>query len=237
MSTASLLAYARSQIGYTERPDNDTKYGRQFGMNRVPWCMMFVWCCHANSDNPGLVPHTASTREFFAKAKKGELGMKVQPASTTPRPGDTVLYDLGGIHKPVNHIGIVEKVLPGGGFIAIEGNASNRVARKDSNSPERKGRVVAFVRTRLAGAASRSGPPPFPGRNIKRGDSGPDVKRIQARLNHLAHGHHGVLGGQPLHVGGHFGPKTEAVVKVFQRHRGLQADGVVGPLTWKSLFG
>jgi peptidoglycan hydrolase-like protein with peptidoglycan-binding domain len=40
--------------------------------------------------------------------------------------------------------------------------------------------------------------------------------------------------GPDLHVDGNFGPKTEDATKVYQRSRGLDADGVVGYRTWYS---
>lgn len=51
--------------------------------------------------------------------------------------------------------------------------------------------------------------------------SGDSVKDLQRRLN--------------ITVDGAFGPKTLAAVKAFQTSRGLVADGVVGPYTWKAL--
>jgi peptidoglycan hydrolase-like protein with peptidoglycan-binding domain len=58
---------------------------------------------------------------------------------------------------------------------------------------------------------------------LSRGSSGTDVYNMQAEL--LALGYDvGPLDGQ-------FGPKTEAAVRAFQSHQGIQSDGVVGPQT------
>jgi Putative peptidoglycan binding domain/CHAP domain len=244
MSRQSLLQHARAQIGYVEQPVNRTKYGRQFGMDGVFWCMQFVWACFENSGNRGLVPKTASTRALFAAAKRGDIGMKFMPATGTPIPGDLVEFDMGG-PEPVNHIGIVERLLPDGRLVCIEGNTGGRgpdgernggmVARKNRS----RGQVVNFVRPRFAsdGGVPPPGRPRFPGTVIKRGAQGETVKRIQARLNAIGKGRHHVLGGKPIPVGGHFGPKTEMVVKVFQKNRGLLDDGEVGRDTWARLFG
>ena len=97
----------------------------------------------------------------------------------------------------------------------------------------------------LAGARSaspqgRSTPswpsPGFPSGGLRRGSSGEVVKWLQRGLNKIAGPHgHGVLGGKPLATDGVFGKQTEQVVKAFQAHRGLAADGVVGPKTWAKL--
>lgn len=66
---------------------------------------------------------------------------------------------------------------------------------------------------------------PKPGHaTIQRGSTGPDVELIQRFL--------GVVG--PGDAGyGTFGPATEAAVIRYQTMRGLVADGVVGPTTWR----
>lgn len=57
------------------------------------------------------------------------------------------------------------------------------------------------------------------------GHSGEHVKRLQQFLNKLAV----VVTG--LVVDGDFGPATKAAVQAFQRKAGIDADGIVGPIT------
>lgn len=56
---------------------------------------------------------------------------------------------------------------------------------------------------------------------IKLGSRGADVKTLQQKLN--------------LAVDGIFGPITDEAVRVFQRSKGLPADGIVGNKTWAAL--
>ena len=62
---------------------------------------------------------------------------------------------------------------------------------------------------------------------LKKGSSGPDVKTLQQRLNEL--------GFDPKGVDGTFGPGTHAAVVAFQKSKGLEADGKVGPNTLAAL--
>lgn len=89
----------------------------------------------------------------------------------------------------------------------------------------------------LAGArVAAVGRPALPAGGLQVGSSGPAVEWLQRRLNQIAGpAGHGVLGGRPLAVDGQFGDQTDRVVRVFQDHRQLSADGVVGPRTWALL--
>lgn len=61
---------------------------------------------------------------------------------------------------------------------------------------------------------------------IRRGSRGLDVSALQTLLKKH---------GSSVSVDGDFGPQTEAIVKTFQEHSGIHADGIVGPQTWKAL--
>lgn len=58
---------------------------------------------------------------------------------------------------------------------------------------------------------------------LKRGDKGPSVKELQFYLK--------------IQSDGNFGPGTEKAVKAWQKAHGLLDDGLVGPMTWKSILG
>lgn len=64
--------------------------------------------------------------------------------------------------------------------------------------------------------------------SFQRGDDGEEVLAIQKRLVEL-HYSVGTLDGD-------FGPATEKAIKSFQNAQGLEADGIVGPATYKALM-
>jgi peptidoglycan hydrolase-like protein with peptidoglycan-binding domain len=62
---------------------------------------------------------------------------------------------------------------------------------------------------------------------LKQGSKKPEVKDLQEALK--------ALGFAPGKVDGVFGTATEAAVKKFQASVGIDADGVVGPITWLNI--
>lgn len=123
MATAErVLSYARAELGKTESPagSNRTPYGKWFGLDGNPWCMMFVMWVFSQAGMP-LPCKTASCSALLNWYRKS------RPASVvkTPAAGDIVIYNFG-------HTGIVESV--GSGTItAIEGNTSPGTSGSQSN--------------------------------------------------------------------------------------------------------
>lgn len=77
---------------------------------------------------------------------------------------------------------------------------------------------------------------PYPGVETKRNSrASARVRQIQQRLAEL--GYKNSSGTRPLVVDGDFGNATDAAVRAFQSAAGLTVDGIVGPNTWKALFG
>jgi putative chitinase len=82
----------------------------------------------------------------------------------------------------------------------------------------------ALARTVAAGIAH--GQPAGARPVLRRGLQGEAVETLQRML---------AAAGYAVGIDGDFGPGTEAVVKAFQKAKGLGADGVVGPASWAKL--
>ncbi len=74
---------------------------------------------------------------------------------------------------------------------------------------------------------------PFPGRYLVRGSEGEDVRLLQEYINVIADS--GQEGISALPVTGYFGSATYNAVTALQRRYGIDANGVVGPLTWEEI--
>ena len=55
-----LIGVAMTQVGYTEGPNNDTKYGQWLGYPNLPWCASFIsWCAEQADISPRILARTA----------------------------------------------------------------------------------------------------------------------------------------------------------------------------------
>lgn len=70
----------------------------------------------------------------------------------------------------------------------------------------------------------------YPGKALKLGDSGSDVKVIQTQLNRIRKNYPAIH--QINNVNGEFNDATKNAVKEFQKIFNLTADGIVGKKTW-----
>ena len=143
-----VLNRARFETGYTEKNNNETKYGAWYGVNKQPWCAIFVSWCY---DKAGLVDKIAAeTKKGFAScdaglkwfAKKG----KIVPVGEAQE-GDIVFFQFDNDAQP-DHVGIVEKNMKRlKALKTIEGNTSpnNKGSQSNGGGVYQKKRSYATV--------------------------------------------------------------------------------------------
>lgn len=245
-SVASVLDIAAKQLGTKESPanSNHTKYGVWYGLDRNPWCAMFVsWVLHQAGFK--LVVQTS---KGFAWTPAGvawgkQNGRWIEPSAL--QPGDLIFFNFDNDAGP-EHVGFVERVVAPGHYQTIEGNTG---VGNDANGGEvmrrdRKGTIIlGGVRLPLTSKAKVPTKPAVPkgdgfrhptlgigaGTDKKfNGQGSPEVKHMQA----LLHRH-----GAVIVMDGMFGPATEKKLRAFQNVRfGRRGtDGVCGPQTWAAL--
>lgn len=147
MVTAKIiLDIARKELGNTEKPagSNQTKYGKWYGLDGNPWCMMFVMWVFQQAGALKLLPtKTASCGTLMRAAQKAGCWV-----TNGLRPGDVVIYDFPG-GAATDHTGIVESITKSG-IVAIEGNTSQSGSQSNGGMVCRKTRsnsqIVGAVR-------------------------------------------------------------------------------------------
>lgn len=126
MPVKNVIEVARGELGYTENPpgSNRTKYGKAFGWDGVPWCVIFLWWCFREA---------GETTAFFAGEKTASCGTlfrwyKEQRLAVTMdkvKAGDLIFLNFhGGADQ--EHVGLVESVVSGPVLevTTIEGNTT-----------------------------------------------------------------------------------------------------------------
>ena len=129
----SVVDIAKSQLNYKETGNNDTMYGKWFGLNNQPWCAMFVsWCF----DQAGLVSKVAAqTKKGFASCDVGlkwfTKNNKIIPVGQA-QAGDIVFFQFDK-DPQADHVGICSSN-DGKGFLMVyEGNTSADAKGSQSN--------------------------------------------------------------------------------------------------------
>ena len=120
--TPGLKAYteAKKWIGYHEDPpySNSTRFGVQYGWNRVAWCGIFESCMFADTGWKKF--HFASVELIYLNARAGNFGMRLVQ---TPQTGDVICYSLHD--KTFAHTAFFGHwVVQGKTFMDLGGNTS-----------------------------------------------------------------------------------------------------------------
>lgn len=225
-SATAVLNVARSQLGYIEGRDNDTKFGRWYGMNRQPWCAMFISWCAATAKASDIIPRHAYTptgAEWFQK--HGQWGH-------TPHRGAIVYFRFSG--PRIHHVGIVEDILPDGRIQTIEGNTASADLGSQNNGGgvwrrlRNTRSVVGYGYPRYAAEARRASLPARPARSAHRPPLRVDGQWGKATVRALQ----GACGVPARHCDGVRGPETN---RYLQRWLRREQDGTLNAGDWMTL--
>ena len=128
-----VLELCEASLDYTEGPNNDTTFGKWYGLNNQPWCAMSASKMYFDA---GAISAVANTKKGFAScdawmkylAKNNQLVPLGQA-----QPGDIVFFQFDTDAEP-DHVGICKsnntklKVMN-----VYEGNTSSGKAGSQSN--------------------------------------------------------------------------------------------------------
>lgn len=110
MSLSKVIEVARGELGVTENPagSNLTKYGFWYGVDGVPWCVIFLcWVFEQAGERIAFFGggKTASCSTLLRWYREQGLTVPVEDV----QPGDIVLLNFHGT-KDTEHCGLVTKV-------------------------------------------------------------------------------------------------------------------------------
>ena len=125
-----MVGFAKSQIGYQEKGNNLTFFGAWYGMNRQPWCAMFIcWCAAKSGVSKTTLPRLANADRAWAKKQKVYYKSRQWGGKYTPKPGD-LIYFSWRVRDYADHIGMVSGTGKVNGVTyvyTIEGNKHDKV--------------------------------------------------------------------------------------------------------------
>ena len=245
---------------------NWTKYARDLdrisgfyngAKNGFPWCDVFYDWLMVAAFGPKKAAQLLCQPPNSAGAGCRWSALYYQTADrflrSDPQPGDQIFFTYSP--GEVSHTGIVEAVT-GGTITTIEGNSSDGVVRR--TYPVGSGTIYGYGRPDWSLVSDESDPdtddaapatdpqpaPVSPARpsctptlpELKNGDEGVPVERLQTLL--IGRGYYcggRTYGGRET-PDGDFGPATDVAVRDLQSAAGISMDGVVGQDTWQALI-
>jgi len=207
------------------------------------WCAGSVSAWAAMCDLLDIIPAECSCPRQIELWKK--LGRWIEDDSYIPKVGMCIYYDWDDSGKGDNkgssdHVGVVVSVNDGK-IKVIEGNISNSVGYRTISVNARY--IRGYGDPDFASKATKDDVDDIddikPKRSVvqvnlnvlKKGSNGNDVKALQALL--VGYGYSVGKSG----VDGSFGSDTLKAIKEFQKAKKIEADGIVGKITWNHLLG
>lgn len=237
MSAEEMLAAARKDLGLAGRPnwitkDYASRNGREF--LTAPWCNQAVTEWARKSGNAAAVlpngdrAYTVWSAEDGQKLGRWHAGT-VANIKKYAKPGAPIYFDWDGTDwiSAIDHIGIIERVLPDGRVQTIEANTGNAVKRRVRSASV----IAGFWNPDYADTEknwTEDAVKKLP--TLKKGDKGWDVKTLHYLL--LARDYGGLEGVDDTvftdaHANG---------IRGIQEAAGIEVDGVCGPQTWPVLL-
>jgi cell wall-associated NlpC family hydrolase len=129
----SVVDIAKAELGYKETGNNDTKYGKWYGLNNNPWCAMFVsWCFNQAGLGKNIV---AQNSKGFASCQAGLKWFtsrgKIVPVGKA-QAGDIVFFQFDA-DAEADHVGICASNDGKKYLMVYEGNTSGDSKGSQSN--------------------------------------------------------------------------------------------------------
>lgn len=129
-TAAAMIKAATADLGFKEGANNNTKFGKWYGLNYNPYCDMAIsyWAEQSGSaDVVGKFAYCPSHVNAF-KAKG-----RWYSRNAAAKKGDIVFFDWDG-DGVADHVGVVERDSAAGAAVAtIEANTSSGMAGSQSN--------------------------------------------------------------------------------------------------------
>lgn len=229
-----------SRDGY----DNNTQWGRQYGENGVPWCVIFDWCMYSDVGLAGIVPKVDNVSAFTQWAKaRGQW-------SEYPSWGAWVNFGGGAHTELVVRFDDVYVWTKGGNTLPAGGDGGQGKGVYSHKYLRRDSRIVGYFAPNFGDGC----PPTADPNDYRRGGaSGPSTPTVSlgavvdaarrdpaAPQGSASHRTDSLIVEQALQaegllaaswVDGSFGTKSVAAYAAYQRrlgYSGADADGIPG---------
>ena len=150
-NAVKVLGVAKKYVdqAYKEGENNDTIFGKWFGLNHQPWCAMFVSYCFNEAGLVNLV--AAQGPKGFAACNAGVRWFAKNNQLVAPgqaQPGDIVFFNFDNDATTAEHVGIVYVNQPDKQqMVTFEGNtaADNSGSQANGDGAYKKTRKYAKI--------------------------------------------------------------------------------------------